>query len=79
MLKGLGFTLQANAKTRKGGTHPDRDAHFAQIGKQAESFLADGQPVILVDTEKKENILCTAGHRMLDPNVRISRTWCSRG
>ena len=56
LLRGLGFTLQANAKTREGGSHPDRDAQFEHIGKQAASFLADGQPVISVDTKKKENV-----------------------
>ena len=56
MLKGLGFTLQANVKTKEGGSHPDRDAQFEHISRQVASFLADGQPVISVDTKKKENV-----------------------
>jgi Rhodopirellula transposase DDE domain len=54
VLHALGYSLQANRKTREGGQHPDRDAQFAQINATAEAFLAVGNPVISVDTKKKE-------------------------
>jgi Rhodopirellula transposase DDE domain len=50
----LDYSLQANAKTREGGTHPDRDAQFAQIAATTAAALAAGEPVISVDTKKKE-------------------------
>jgi hypothetical protein len=48
------FSLQANSKTREGGDHPDRDAQFQQIGQSVSEALAAHQPVISVDTKKKE-------------------------
>ncbi len=48
------FSLQANSKTREGGDHPDRDAQFQQIGQSVTEALAAHQPVISVDTKKKE-------------------------
>ncbi|HET8851620.1 MAG TPA: ISAzo13 family transposase [Ktedonobacteraceae bacterium] len=54
LLHGLGYSLQANRKTREGGTHPDRDAQFAHLNAQAEAFLAAGEPVVSVDAKKKE-------------------------
>ena len=53
-LKAQGFSLQSNRKTREGSSHPDRDAQFAYINKQVSSFQRRGQPVISVDTKKKE-------------------------
>lgn len=50
----LGYSLQANRKTREGSDHPDRDAQFRHINATAEEFLAAGDPVISVDTKKKE-------------------------
>jgi hypothetical protein len=54
LLRGLGYSLQANSKTREGGQHIDRDAQFRYIDTQAETFLAADEPVISVDTKKKE-------------------------
>ena len=54
LLQGMGYRLQANSKTREGGGHIDRDAQFEYINAQAVSFLAAHQPVISVDTKKKE-------------------------
>ena len=48
------FSLQANSKTREGGDHPDRDAQFQQINQSVTEALAAHQPVISVDTKKKE-------------------------
>ena len=54
LLRGLGFSLQANRKTREGGVHPDRDEQFQTINRLILSHQADGQPAISVDTKKKE-------------------------
>jgi Rhodopirellula transposase DDE domain len=50
----LGYRLQALRKTREGRQHPDRNAQFEHINATAASFLQHGQPVISVDTKKKE-------------------------
>jgi len=54
LLRGLGFRLQANRKTREGTDHPDRDRQFEHIDRTARTAIAAGQPVISVDTKKKE-------------------------
>jgi hypothetical protein len=54
LLKGLGYSLQANKKTREGAQHPDRDAQFAHINQTVAEAIAAGQPVISVDTKKRE-------------------------
>lgn len=54
LLKGQKFSLQANSKTREGASHPDRDAQFAHINARVSRALAEQQPVISVDTKKKE-------------------------
>jgi len=48
------FSLQANRKTREGDSHPDRDAQFVHINDSIKAALAAGEPVISVDTKKKE-------------------------
>jgi transposase len=54
LLHELGYSLQANRKTREGGEHPDRDAQFEHLNAQAQAFLAAGEPVVSVDAKKKE-------------------------
>ena len=54
LLREQGFSLQANAKTIEGAQHPDRDAQFRYLNEQAQAHLASGDPVISVDTKKKE-------------------------
>src|SRR3982750_3990818 len=54
LLKQQKFSLQANCKTREGSRHPDRDAQFAYISQSVSAALAEQQPVISVDTKKKE-------------------------
>src|SRR3954465_3283224 len=54
LLHGLGFSLQANAKTHEGLSHPDRDAPFAFIDPKVKTARAAGEPVISVDAKKKE-------------------------
>jgi len=55
-LVGLGFSLQANRKTHEGADHPDRDAQFRRIAGVCARALAAEEPVISVDTKKKELI-----------------------
>jgi len=54
LLRSLGYSLQANRKTIEGKQHPDRDAQFDHINRRARAFQRTGQPVISVDTKKKE-------------------------
>jgi hypothetical protein len=54
MLHEMGYSLQANSKTLEGGGHPDRDAQFEHINHQAQEYFATVDPVISVDTKKKE-------------------------
>jgi DNA-binding transcriptional ArsR family regulator len=54
LLAGLGFSLQANAKTREGSSHEDRDAQFAYINAQVAAHQRSGDPVVSVDCKKKE-------------------------
>ncbi|MEK7993163.1 MAG: ISAzo13 family transposase [Planctomycetota bacterium] len=54
LLRELGYSLQANRKTLEGASHPDRDAQFQHISEQAQAFQATVDPVISVDTKKKE-------------------------
>ena len=56
LLKDLGYSLQANSKTKEGDAHPDRNAQFEYICGQSSHFQERGQPVISVDTKKKELI-----------------------
>jgi len=54
LLSDLGYSLQANSKTKEGRGHPDRDAQFEYINQQVRAFQAEGQPVVSVDAKKKE-------------------------
>jgi Rhodopirellula transposase DDE domain len=54
LLKGCGYALAANAKVIEGRQHPDRDAQFEYVNTTAVQFLAAGDPVISVDTKKRE-------------------------
>jgi DNA-binding phage protein len=54
LLTALGYSLQANRKTKEGTSHPDRNAQFAYINAQVAAFQKRGQPVVSVDTKKKE-------------------------
>jgi len=56
LLRANGFSLQANAKTLEGEQHPDRDAQFRYINEQVKDYQAAGEPVISVDTKKKEQL-----------------------
>jgi hypothetical protein len=54
LLDELGYSLQGNRKTKEGSAHPDRDAQFRYIHGRVETFQNRGQPVVSVDTKKKE-------------------------
>jgi transposase len=54
LLHDLGYSLQANRKTLEGCAHPDREAQFQYINRRAKAFQKQGQPVVSVDTKKKE-------------------------
>jgi transposase len=54
LLHELGYSLQANRKTREGASHPDRNAQFEHISQKVRAFQRRGQPVVSVDTKKKE-------------------------
>jgi transposase len=70
LLKRQKFSLQANRKTGEGDGHPDRDAQFAYISQSVTEALARQQPVISVDTKKKE---------LVGDFKNAGREWRSRG
>ena len=70
LLKASGYSLQSNRKTKEGGTHPDRNAQFEYINLMAMTFQRQGQPVISVDTKKKE---------LIGPFKNGGREWCPQG
>lgn len=68
LLSDLGYSLQANRKTKEGAQHADRDAQFTYISEQVQAFQSRGQPVVSVDTKKKELIGdCNNGGREWQP------------
>src|SRR5713226_3215622 len=54
LLRVLRYSLQGTRKTKEGADHPDRDAQFTYLNEQVQAFQGRGQPVISVDTKKKE-------------------------
>jgi hypothetical protein len=56
LLTALGYSLQSNKKKLEGNQHPDRNSQFEYINKQCDLFIGKGNPVISVDTKKKELI-----------------------
>lgn len=70
MLDEMGYSLQLNRKQKEGPQHPDRDAQFRYINRQEASFRASGDPVISVDTKKKE---------LLGAFKNGGRTWRPKG
>ena len=54
LLHELDYSLQGNIKSKEGASHPDRDAQFGYINEQAKAHARSGDPVISVDTKKKE-------------------------
>ena len=70
LLKQLRYSLQANRKAVEGAQHPDRNAQFEHINRQAEAFQAVGNPVISVDAKKKE---------LVGPFKNGGREWLPQG
>jgi len=66
-LEEMGYTLQANVKTREGPQHPNRDAQFQYLNRQVKAFGRTGDPIISVDAKKKELVgaFKNAGRRWL--------------
>jgi hypothetical protein len=56
LLHAAGFTLQGTSRIKEGVQHPDRDAQFRHINDRSTEHLRRGQPVISVDTKKKESV-----------------------
>jgi len=56
LLSELGYSLQGNKKTIEGASHPDRNAQFEYINRITQEYQQNGQPVISVDTKKKESV-----------------------
>jgi hypothetical protein len=63
LLHSLGYSLQSNAKAVEGKQHPDRDGQFQHINNTARRYLNSGDPVISVDTKKKELVGETPGYK----------------
>lgn len=63
LLHQMGYSLQATAKTVEGTQHPDRDAQFHHINDEAKRRLDSGEPVISVDTKKKELVVGTKSNK----------------
>ena len=84
LLDGLGYSLQGNKKNKDGSSHPDRDAQFKYIHGRVEEFQRQGQPVVSVDTKKKELVGdFKNGGREWRPKgnpeqVRVYDLWTSR-
>jgi transposase len=62
ILRMLGYSLQANKKTIEGTEHPDRDDQFKHINEKCKTFQDEQQPVISVDSKKKELRFCHSPH-----------------
>jgi len=69
-LNDMGYSLQANRKSKEGPQHADRDAQFRYINRQVKALLRTGDPVISVDAKKKE---------LVGPFKNAGRTWRPKG
>jgi hypothetical protein len=70
LLKADGYSLQGNRKTKEGASHPDRNQQFEHINEWVQQFQQRGQPVISVDTKKKE---------LIGPFKNGGREWRPKG
>ena len=70
LLKDIGYSLQANQKVKEGSYHPDRNAQFEYIYNQVDMFQRNFQPVISVDTKKKE---------LVGDFKNGGKEWCPKG
>jgi len=67
LLRVLDYSLKVNVKQKEGPTHPDRDEQFQYIDQQVEAFRSAGQPIVSVDTKKKE---------LIGDFKNPGQTWC---
>lgn len=67
LLRDLDYSLRVNVKQKEGPTHPDRDEQFRYIDQQVKAFRSAGQPIISVDTKKKE---------LIGDFKNAGRVWC---
>ena len=75
ILKSLGYSLQAPSKQKEGSAHPDRNDQFVYLNKEIGRFMRESQPVISVDTKKKELVgEFSNGGRELHPAGEPTRT-----
>jgi len=70
LLEALGYSMQSNRKTHEGTEHPDRNAQFEFLNATVSAFLARGEPVISVDTKKKE---------LVGDFKNVGREWQKKG
>lgn len=70
LLGDMEYSLQGNRKTREGDSHPDRNAQFEYINKKVRGFQKRGQPVVSVDTKKKE---------LIGDFKNVGKEWCPKG
>jgi hypothetical protein len=70
LLDERGYSMQSNRKTREGSDHPDRNGQFEFINATAREFLGRGQPVLSVDTKKKE---------LIGPFKNTGKEWQKKG
>ena len=70
LLREAGYSLQSNRKTKEGSGHPDRNAQFEHINTTVQQFQQRGQPVVSVDTKKKE---------LVGPFKNGGREWQPKG
>ncbi|MGB7531586.1 MAG: ISAzo13 family transposase [Halobacteriota archaeon] len=70
LLRERDYSLQANVKTKEGGSEPERDAQFRYINEQVKKFVVQGDPVISVDTKKRE---------IVGDFKNPGRTWWKKG
>ena len=76
LLKAAGYSLQSNRKTKEGSGHPDRNAQFEYINAMVLAFQERGQPVISVDTKKKELVgAFKNGGREWHPRAEPEEVW----
>ncbi|MGZ6670550.1 MAG: ISAzo13 family transposase [Solirubrobacteraceae bacterium] len=70
LLRELGYSLQANRKTKEGSQHPDRDAQFRHINEKVAAAIAANSPALSIDTKKKE---------LVGEFANGGREWCPQG
>ena len=77
-LREMGYSLQGNLKTIEGTQHPDRDKQFRYINKQVSKFMRSKDPVVSVDTKKKELIGAFKTGENVEGEESTGPCFCSR-